>query len=65
MTKRKARSQDEPGRKVVRAFVAFLSNHGHSGLKVDWWAGIIEESGEWLALAWRRGMKATGVGMHL
>ena len=35
MTKRKARSQDEQGRVVVEAFVSYLSNRGHPGLKVE------------------------------
>jgi len=35
MTKRKARPQDEPGRIVVEAFVSYLSNRGHLGLKVE------------------------------
>jgi hypothetical protein len=37
MTKRKARSQDMQGRKVVDAFVSFLGSHGHPGLKVCRW----------------------------
>ena len=35
MTKRKACPQDEPGRKVVEAFVSFLSNRSYPGLKVE------------------------------
>ena len=31
----KPRSQDRPDQLVVKAFVSFLSNHGHPGLKVD------------------------------
>ena len=45
MTKRKARSRDEQGRVVVDAFVSFLRDNEHPGLKVEQRPGIIGEVG--------------------
>ena len=45
MTKRKARSQDKPDRPVVDAFVSFLRDNGHPGLKIEQRPGTIGKIG--------------------